>query len=397
MAHGDNQAATEHAFDVVLRGYDRRQVDDHIAGLEGRLAATARECTELRMQRDAEASRARDLESRVAAGPGAPASPARAQSAPPVAPPAAARETWSSFDGLGAKVEAIMRVAAEEAEGIRRSAVESGRKHAEAEDRLRSTFQSISERLQPLVSRLDEDSTAARAAVNGTTSDAGALERAAEQQAKAMTEAAAATAARMRADAETRVEITARQAADVREELALVRQILTSLGPTTAGQADPGPAGPADSAPADSAPANSASADGAPANSAPATGPVNTAPGGSAPDAPEQPHGAAAQTSGPAGTDTFRTGTVRVPSMSGARSPQTPGAGAATAAPATGGAVSMAKPDGSDPAARGPAGPAFRGAANDAPTETIALPLIDPAEAEQTGTGSTGGQRHQQS
>jgi len=141
----------------------------------------------------------------------------------------------SSLDGFGAKVEAILRLATEEAAAIRRSAQDSGRIHAEAEVKLRGTFEGIAERLQPLAQRLDEESKAAHEALPAVTSEAESLETSARRQAESLAEAAAANAARMRTDAQARAELTARHLADVREELALVKQILGSLGTTPAG------------------------------------------------------------------------------------------------------------------------------------------------------------------
>lgn len=334
MAHGDSQPAAEHAFDVVLRGYDRRQVDDHIAALESRLHATGRECSELRMQRDAEASRARGLEGRIRDGGSAPAAPVPA-AAP--ASPAGTDSGWS-FEGLGAKVESILRVAAEEADSIRRAAADSVRKHTDAESRLRTTFESIASRLQPLMGRLEDESATAQAAVGAATNEAGALEGAARQQAQAMIDAAAATAARMRADAETRVEITARQVADVREELALVRQLLSGLDPTPGSGAAPAPQAAADTDPGTNGHA----------------------------EEPVRPRGSG--------------GTVRVPALSGARLPQ-PSAMEQTGPVRAGGngaPMSLSKP-GADRAMSPAEGrPTDEGSAGyDAPTETIALPPGD--------------------
>lgn len=347
MAQGESQTATEHAFDVVLRGYDRRQVDDHIAALEARLVTTGRECSELRRQRDAEASRARDLEFRVRDG--GPASTAAPTGSP-------AREGSWSFEGLGAKVESILRVAAEEAESIHRSAEASGRQHAEAEGRLRTTFESISDRLQPLVSRLDEESSSARTAVEDATSDAGALETAARQQAQAMIDAASTTAARMRADAETRVEITARQVADVREELALVRQILSSLAPAAGTHA-------------------STQGDATSSNGQSVSRPDLSKDSGPRDGAAAAPGDAAGQQTGP----------VRTPSRSGA------GSASSTSAGSTGGSTAppsqQTMPVGALPGGRNtPLSP-------EAPTETIALPLSDVPDGLATGGGPSPGHR----
>lgn len=235
MAHGEGTHGSGPTFDVVLRGYDRRQVDDHLTSLDGRLAATSGQCNELRLQRDAAASRVRELEQRLNGAAGVNAVTSTAAS--PEGQAAAASEA-TALDGFGAKVEAILRLATEEAAAIRKAAEESGRKHSQAEVTLRSSFESIAERLGPLAERLNVQSSAAQEALPAVTDQASSLESSAQQQARILTEAAAANAARMRADARARVEVSAQQVADVREELALVRQILSNLGGP-----DTGPAG----------------------------------------------------------------------------------------------------------------------------------------------------------
>jgi phage-related tail protein len=241
---------------------------------------------------------------------------------------------------------------AEEAQSIRRSAEVSGRQYAEAEGRLRTTFESISDRLQPLVSRLDEESSSARAAVDDATSDAGALETAARQQAQAMIDAASTTAARMRADAETRVEITARQVADVREELALVRQILSSLAPAAGTHA-------------------STQGDATSSNGQSVSRPDLSKDSGLRDGAAGAPGDAAGQQTGP----------VRTPSRSGA------GPASSTSAGSTASPSQQTMPVGALPGGRNtPLSP-------EAPTETIALPLSDVPDGLATGGGPSPGHR----
>lgn len=278
----------------------------------------------------------------------------------------------ASLDGLGAKVESILRVATEQAASIRRSAEDSGRMHAEAEVRLRATFEGIAERLHPLVGRLDEESTTARAAITGTTDEATALESTARQQAEAMVAAAGATATRMRKAAESRVDITARQVADVREELALVRQILDSLATPSAAPTTTG---------ADAA--------------ADATGPLQVSgPGASAGDPPGSGQkagpGLASRLSKPVGSFPGNgqpaSAARGADAKSGSSTPPAP----STPAGAPRGAVDL------QPPARAAARPGRQagepgGFSPDAPTETIALPQFDSAhgqrerDAEATG------------
>ena len=171
----------------------------------------------------------------------APPASARPLAAPPTLPTSEpdTAPTDRSLDGFGIKVESILRLATEEAARIKRDAEQSVQMHTDAGRQLRVKFADIAQRLQPLVRRLDDEARAARAAADGVTSQAGTLESSTRQQARAMTEAAAANAARMRADAQSRIEITDRQVSDVREELDLVTQILDELDGGAATAVDP--------------------------------------------------------------------------------------------------------------------------------------------------------------
>lgn len=337
MTHGEGTHGAGPTFDVVLRGYDRRQVDDHLASLEGRLAATSGQCNELRLQRDAAAGRVHELEQRLNGASGVNALSSTSTGTP--GQPPAVSETVS-LDGFGAKVEAILRLATEEAAAIRRAAADSTRVHAQAEGKLRATFESVAQRLAPLAERLDEESKSARSALPGVTNQATSLEATAREQARLLTEAAAANATRLRADAQARAAVNARQVADVREELALVKQILTSLG------------------------------------APPATGAA--AQSGTAPNSggqPRQPQDSG-QHSGPTrgqGQQTESPGSAGPQSAPAASRNSTQAGGPAS--------VSTAKPSASRPSG------ADTALSPEAPTETIALP---PSEPKRESSGSLG-------
>ena len=86
-------------FDVALRGYDRDQVDAHLASLES-------EFTGALSERDRLAERVKQLENRV--------EELHLQS--PEEPPA---QTGSPVNGFGARIEKIMRLAEDEAKTVR--------------------------------------------------------------------------------------------------------------------------------------------------------------------------------------------------------------------------------------------------------------------------------------
>ena len=101
-------------FDVALRGYDRDQVDAHLASLESEFSGALSE-------RDRLAERVKQLEARVEElhlHPGDEKS---------------ADQPASSLNGFGARIEKIMRVAEDEAAAVRQEAKEEiDRERAEA-------------------------------------------------------------------------------------------------------------------------------------------------------------------------------------------------------------------------------------------------------------------------
>jgi DivIVA domain-containing protein len=100
-------------FDVALRGYDRDQVDAHLASLESEFTGALGE-------RDRLAERVKQLESRVEELHLHPGDESDEQPAAPLS-------------GFGVRIEKIMRVAADEAAAVREEAAEEmQRERAEA-------------------------------------------------------------------------------------------------------------------------------------------------------------------------------------------------------------------------------------------------------------------------
>src|SRR4051794_8753973 len=110
-------------FDVALRGYDRDQVDAHLASLES-------EFTGALSERDRLAERVKQLEARVEE---LHLQPGDDRTAP---------EQVSPVDGFGARIEKIMRVAEDEAAQVRaETQAEIERERAEARKKLAATQQ----------------------------------------------------------------------------------------------------------------------------------------------------------------------------------------------------------------------------------------------------------------
>src|SRR4051812_5864619 len=109
-------------FDVALRGYDRDQVDAHLASLES-------EFTGALSERDRLAERVKQLEARVEELHLQPGDDRAAEQVSPV-------------DGFGARIEKIMRVAEDEAAQVRaETQAEIERERAEARKKLAGTQQ----------------------------------------------------------------------------------------------------------------------------------------------------------------------------------------------------------------------------------------------------------------
>jgi DivIVA domain-containing protein len=154
-------------FDVALRGYDRDQVDAHLASLES-------EFTGALSERDRLAERVKQLETRV--------EELHLQS--PEEQPA---QSGSQLNGFGMRIEKIMRVAEDEAKAVREEAqAEVEHDRAEAKKKVAAIQQAA-----------EKDATAHRQKVQSEAS--GILDKARQE------------AARVRADADA-------QAAATREE-----------------------------------------------------------------------------------------------------------------------------------------------------------------------------------
>ena len=155
-------------FDVALRGYDRDQVDAHLASLESEFSGALSE-------RDRLAERVKQLEARVEElhlHPGDEKS---------------ADQPASSLNGFGARIEKIMRVAEDEAAAVRQEAKEEiDRERAEAKKKI-AALQAAAEK------------------------DAAAHKQKVQTEASGLLDKARQEAARVRADADT-------QAAATREE-----------------------------------------------------------------------------------------------------------------------------------------------------------------------------------
>ena len=155
-------------FDVALRGYDRDQVDAHLASLESEFSGALSE-------RDRLAERVKHLESRVEE------LHLQSDDEKPAEQPATA------LDGFGVRIEKIMRVAEGEAAAVRQEAKdESERERAEAKKKI-AALQAAAEK------------------------DAAAHKQKVQSEASGLLDKARQEAARVRADADT-------QAAATREE-----------------------------------------------------------------------------------------------------------------------------------------------------------------------------------
>jgi hypothetical protein len=98
------------AFDFVLRGYDRYQVDARIAELVTQLAAAKERIQETSARLAEEQRRAEQAERQLRAGPGG----------PPPPPPAAEAD---SMQGFGYRAERLLRMAEAEANEVRGAAI----------------------------------------------------------------------------------------------------------------------------------------------------------------------------------------------------------------------------------------------------------------------------------
>jgi DivIVA domain-containing protein len=163
-------AAQSGPFDVALRGYDRDQVDAHLASLES-------EFTGALSERDRLAERVKQLENRV--------EELHLQSGDEREEP---EQTASPLSGFGMRIEKIMRLAQDEAAAVREEGeAEIERERAEAKKKV-ATIQQAAEK----------DATAHRQKVQSEAS--GLLDKARQE------------AARVRADADAQAGATREEA-----------------------------------------------------------------------------------------------------------------------------------------------------------------------------------------
>jgi DivIVA domain-containing protein len=156
-------------FDVALRGYDRDQVDAHLASLES-------EFTGALSERDRLAERVKQLQTRV--------EELHLQSGEEKA----AEQAASPVDGFGARIEKVMRVAETEAAAVREETrADIERERAEAKKRVAATQEAA-----------EKDAAAHRQKVQSEAS--GVLDKARQE------------AARVRADADTQAAVTREEA-----------------------------------------------------------------------------------------------------------------------------------------------------------------------------------------
>jgi len=182
-----NDLGVDHGFDVALRGYDRRQVDDYLAGLESQLAT-------LRHARESAGDRVGMLEQRLE----------ELQIELQTAKRQVA-EFEPSYAGLGARVENILRLAEEEALSLRAEAGAHG-------DRVRAKAEEDAKRLRAEAEREARDIVAA------ADREAGQRRSAALGEAEAVRTEAGKDAAAVRAEAASELEEARAKAAQAAKD-----------------------------------------------------------------------------------------------------------------------------------------------------------------------------------
>ncbi len=177
--------ATEHGFDVVLRGYDRQQVDRHLAALEALLTQAEREAEVQRAE--AERLRTEADRARHDAGDGA-----------------------ASYDGLGRRVTRILSLAEEEATVLR----EQARREREQAAR-------------ELGEQQTQGEAARRGIMQAAERDASEMTRRANERAEALLAEASGEAERLVSGAREQVEALRRERDAIRGQLAELRSRLS--------------------------------------------------------------------------------------------------------------------------------------------------------------------------
>lgn len=190
-------------FDVVLRGYDRAQVEHHLEAMEALLAqaeqaaeAARAEAAELRRQQDS----------------------ARVQAAP---------DDAGSYAGLGRRVGRILALAEEEAAAIRTAARQQT---SDARAEIARLEREVAERRQQLLRDAEHDASRISSAAHDR---AEALLEDARQRAQRTVEDARAEADAMLRAAREEVDRLAGQRDEIRAQLDQLRDRLLTLTGTT--------------------------------------------------------------------------------------------------------------------------------------------------------------------
>lgn len=198
---------SQRGFDVVLRGYDRVQVDHHLEAVEALLA---------RSEQAAEAARAEAAELR------------RQQEA---APAQVEPDDVGSYAGLGRRVARILALAEEEATAIRTAARQET---ADARAEVARLEQEVAARRHDLLRDAEHDASRISSAAQDR---AEALLDDARQQAQTITEDARLQADAMLRAAREEVERLGTQRDEIRAQLDELRDRLLTLTGATAADA----------------------------------------------------------------------------------------------------------------------------------------------------------------
>src|SRR6195952_1429428 len=188
-------------FDVVRRGYDRGQVEEHLDRVEADLRI-------LTADRDAAVAQASEL-ARALDRTGAHVEELRAQIDRLAAPP-------DSMEGLSERLQRMLRLAQDEAREMRSSAEQAARRtREEADERARRTVADADERAHRTLTEADEH---ARRTVAEADEQARATLDESRRQAREMHAAAEAEAAEVRTRYDAGVEDNDRRRGDMEDE-----------------------------------------------------------------------------------------------------------------------------------------------------------------------------------
>jgi hypothetical protein len=242
-AGGDDRSP----FAIALRGYERSQVDEHLARRDKETSGLQAELTELRQQRDEAVARAETAEKDLRES--------RTSGAAPVG------------ESFGFRAEKLLRLAEHEAAEVRSSA---GRESAAIVEKARTEAEAhrheVEQTLIARASLLEQQAAQRTAGLQEREQQLAEQLASAREQADQLHANAARAAERLREESETAAEQTRRRAdaeatqrldqaaevtrlsglqSDVRTELtSLAELITTKLVPSSTGAAEPPPAAP---------------------------------------------------------------------------------------------------------------------------------------------------------